>query len=97
MSIRVSRLMQKVRWPKDMVKPVAIRAPGLRLTFTGDESDDLELSLMEAQILMSRVAVKYLDKPYLKEMDVEEVKAGDKIIPSDADADADAKSKQKEN
>ena len=92
MSTRVNRLMQKVRWPKGMKKPTAISAPGLRLAFTGDESDDLELPLMEAQILMSRVAVKYLGRPYWKKMDVETLKSGDKIIPP---PDSNAKQKQR--
>ena len=93
MPTRVNRLMQKVRWPKDIVKPTVVRVPGLRLTFDEDASDDLELSFMEAQVLMSRTAVKYLGKPYRKEMDVEELQSGDEIIPLD---DVASKVKEKE-
>ena len=86
MSIRVRRLMQKVRFPKDVKIPTAIRAPGLRFTSdnpTGEDKNEFELSLLEAQVLMTRVAVKYLGKPFTKVIEVDEQILGDELVLDD--------------
>ena len=94
--MRVKRFMQKIRWPKDVDRPTSVRAPGLRLTFTGDEPRDMDLPFIEAQILMSRFAVKFVNKPYQKEVDVKEneVLSGDVILPPKAPASAKTLKKQ---
>ena len=83
MTIRVKRKMQKVRWPSNVKRPSSISAPGLRLTFTGDEPRDTELSLFEAQLLITRIAVKFLGKVYDQELELEgegAMKPGDEIL-----------------
>ena len=83
MPFRVRRLMQKVRLPKDVKIPTAIRAPGLRFTLdnpTGKDKNDFELSLMEAQALMTKIAAKFVGKPFKKVIEVEELLSGDELV-----------------
>ena len=86
--MRVHRLMQKVRVPKDIKMPTAIRAPGLRFTFDnpiGKDKNDFELSLLEAQALRTRIAAKFVGKPFKKVIEIEDdaILAGDELVPAD--------------
>ena len=83
MSVRVNRMMQKVRFSKEAQVPTAIRAPGLRFTSdnpTGKDKNEFELSLTEAQVLLTRVSAKYLGQPFKK---VVELSSAEEMLPGD--------------
>ena len=85
--MRVQRLMQKVRVPKDVKMP-AIRVPGFRFTFdnpTGEDKNEFEFSLQEAQALMVYTSAKFFGGPFKKIIEIEDdaLLASDELAPSE--------------
>ena len=86
--MRVQRLMQKVRVPKDVKMPTAFRVPGFRVTFdkpTGRDKNEFELSLLEAQALVVYTSAKFFGKPFKKVIEIEDdaLLASDELPPPD--------------
>ena len=98
--IRVQRVMQKIRWPKDITRPTSIRAPGLRFTFdnpSGKDENDFELPLLGAQVLVIRTAAKFLNEPFQVTLEIEQhqVIPGDVILPT-PDAESEEEEEEEE-
>ena len=90
--MRVQRLMQKVRVPKDAKMPTAFRVPGFRVTFdkpTGQDKNEFELSLLEAQALVVYTPAKFFGRPFKKVIEIEDdaLLASDELAPAEPSSD----------